>query len=346
MDKQELRSVAESLVKEGKGILAADQSPGSVKKMFDPFGIENSDDNRRALRELLFTTDKVEQFISGVILHQETMHQKDFNGKPFPQVLWDKGIVPGIKLDQGKVPLANFPGEKVSVGLDSLRERAEENKNLGAKFAKWRALINIDIEQKLPTDTAIEANSEVLARYATICQEVGLVPIVEPEVLMSGRHDLNTAQRATYRTLKTLFNRLSAHRVYFEGMLLKPNWVHSGYDSPDKASNEEISRATLDVLKEAVPVEVPGIVFLSGGDTPEASTSHLDLMNEMQAHMTGAPWHLSFSYGRALQEPVIRAWQAKPENWEKAQKEFYKRAKLNSKATTGAYEASMEQEDG
>lgn len=342
MDKKELHSIAESLVKEGKGILAADESVGTIKKRFDSIQVENSEENRRVYRELLFTTSQIEEFISGVIMFEETMTQKDFNGRVFPEVLMDKGILPGIKLDQGKRPLPNFPDEKITVGLDTLSERARHYRDMGAKFAKWRAVINIDNEKEIPTDTAIEANAEVLARYAAICQEVGLVPIVEPEVIMDGHHDLDTAQRVTYRTLKTVFNRLSAHRVYFEGMLLKPNWVHSGYDSPDQASNEEIASSTLKVLRESVPLEVPGIVFLSGGDTPEASSEHLDLMNEMQMKMTGAPWHLSFSYGRALQTPVLEAWGGKSENWEKAQKAFYKRAELNSKATTGAYETSME----
>ncbi len=342
MDHHVLQKTANELVKKGKGILAADQSQKSVGKMFDKVGVDNTDENRRAYRELLFTTPDVEKFISGIIMNEESVYQKDFHGVVFTEVLRSKGIIPGVKLDQGTEPALNSQDEYVTKGLDVLKKKAEEYIGIGAKFAKWRAVFKVDSDKGYPSDDVIQENAKRLAEYALICQEVGIVPIVEPEVLMNGTHDLKTAERVTYKVLKVVFSHLSAHSVYFAGMLLKPNWIHSGYEANEKASDEDVAKATLTVLKEVVPSEVPGIVFLSGGDTPEASTSHLDLMNEMKEKLEGMPWQLSFSYGRALQDPVFKVWQGKSENWETSQKAFYERARLNSLATTGDYKSSME----
>lgn len=345
MDKKELNKIAQELVKDSKGILAADESTTTIKKRFDSINLENNEENRRAYRELLFTAPGIEEFISGVIMFEETMYQKDFHEVSFPDVLTNRGIMPGIKLDQGKEPSSNSPEETVTKGLEVLKQKAEEFKRLGAKFAKWRAAFKIDMQKNYPSDEVIEENARRLAEYAIICQEVGVVPIVEPEVLMDGTHDLRTAERVTYKVLKVVFNHLSERAVYLEGMLLKPNWVHTGYQAEELASKKDVAMATLTVLKEVVPPEVPGIVFLSGGDTPEASTEHLDLMNELKAKMDGMPWKLSFSFGRALQAPVLKAWQGKSENWDEAQEVFYQRAKLNSLATTGDYEDRMEEKE-
>jgi fructose-bisphosphate aldolase class I len=336
MDEHVLSETAKALVAPGKGILAADESTGTIKKRFDKIGVDSTPENHRIYRQLLFTTDGVEKFISGVILFDETIRQNADDGKPLPQVLSEKRILPGIKVDKGKLEMPNFPGEKVTEGLDGLRSRIVEYRELGAKFAKWRAAFYIG--EGTPSGTCVDSNADSLARYAAICQVENVVPIVEPEVLMEGGHDIKKAEEVTYKVLKVVFKHLSAHKIYFPGMLLKPNWVHSGYDADEKASNKEVAEATLRVLREAVPSEVPGIVFLSGGDTPEESTGHLDLMNEMD----DVPWQLSFSFGRALQQPVLDAWQGKSENVEEAQKEFYERAKLNSLARTGEYDASME----
>ena len=340
MDQAALKETARALVAPGKGILAADESEGTIKKRFDTIRVESTEENRRFYRELLFTTQGVEQFISGVIMFDETIRQKDSNGKPFPLTLSEKGIIPGIKVDKGAKDMAGFAEEKITEGLDGLRERFEEYKNLGAKFSKWRAVITIG--EGIPTQACIDSNAELLARFAALSQEAGLVPIVEPEVLMEGSHDIKRSEEATYQTLKSVFTALSKHKIYFEGMLLKPNWVHPGKESGQKVSDKEIAEATLKVLKEAVPAEVPGIVFLSGGDSQGESTGHLDAMNEIG----GVPWQLSFSFGRALQEPVLKVWAGKPENKEAAQKAFYERAKLNSLARSGSYRAEMEGANG
>ena len=335
MDQTALKETAQALVAPGKGILAADESEGTIKKRFEGVGVESTEENRRFYRELLFTTPGVEEFISGVIMFDETIRQKA-SDKPFSQILSDRGIIPGIKVDKGTKEMEGFPEEKITEGLDGLRERFEEYKGFGAKFSKWRAVISIG--EGIPTQACIDSNSEALARFAVLSQEAGLVPIVEPEVLMDGDHDIKRSEEETYKTLKSVFMALSKHNIFFEGMLLKPNWIHPGKESGQKVSDKEIAEATLRILKESVPPEVPGIVFLSGGDSPGESTGHLDAMNEIG----GVPWQLSFSFGRALQGPVLKAWEGKEENKEAAQKAFYERAKLNSLARSGQYRAEME----
>lgn len=340
MDREVLKSTAEALVAPGKGILAADESTGTIKKRFASIGLDSTPEVNRSYRKLLFTAEGVEEFISGVILYDETIRQLNDDGVPFPKLLSDKGILPGIKVDKGAVDLTNFPGEKITEGLDGLGERLGEYRNLGARFTKWRAVITIG--ESTPTNTCISSNAEALARFATLSQENGLVPIVEPEVLMDGNHDIKKSEEVTYKTLKSVFAKLSEYKVYLPGILLKPNWIHPGKDSGQEVNDPEIAQSTVRVLREVVPAEVPGIVFLSGGDSPEESTSHLDAMNKIG----GLPWQISFSFGRALQEPVLKTWGGKTENIEAAQKEFYKRARLNSLARTGAYSKEMEKENG
>ncbi len=336
MNPQELASTARSLVSPGKGILAADESLGTIKKRFAGIQVESSEEMRRAYRELLFTTPGVEDFISGVILFDETIRQNSKDGRAFPEVLKGKGIQPGIKVDKGTVDLAGFPGEKVTEGLDGLRDRLKEYRGQGAVFAKWRAVITIG--DHIPADACIEANAHALARYAALAQENGLVPIVEPEVLMDGSHTLERCEAVSEATLKTVFARLYENRVLLEGMLLKPNMVLSGKDSPKQAGVAEVAQATLRCLKRAVPAAVPGIVFLSGGQSAELATEHLNAMNALGPH----PWELSFSYGRALQDPALKLWRGKAENLPAAQKVFYHRAKCNSAARYGKYGKEME----
>jgi fructose-bisphosphate aldolase, class I len=339
MNKEELEKTAKALVAFGKGILAADESTGSIKKRFEKIGLDSNPENNRIYRQLIFTTPKVAEYISGVIMFDETIRQISDGGVPFPKLLSDLGIIPGIKVDKGTVELENFPGEKITEGLDGLRERLLEYRNLGARFTKWRAVITIG--EGIPTDVCINSNADSLARYAALAQEAGLVPIVEPEVLVDGNHDIDRDREVTYKTQKVVFAKLVEHKIYFPGMLLKPNWVHPGKDSGQNVDDREIAEATLAVLKETVPSEVPGIVFLSGGDSPEESTGHLDVINKIGKDM---PWQLTFSFGRALQEPVLNTWKGDPSNIEAAQKEFYKRARLNSLARSGKYEKEMENE--
>ncbi len=336
MDVNKLENIACSLVAPGKGILAADESFGTIKKRFDVIPLESTEGNRRAYRELLFTTPGVEKFISGVILFDETIRQKTQDGVPFPQELAHKGILPGIKVDQGAVPLAGFPGEKITQGLDGLRERLKEYRSLGAVFAKWRAVITIG--EGLPTPECIADNAQALARYAALCQEQDIVPIVEPEVLMDGPHTIERCAQVTEDVLRRVFDELKAERVVLEGMLLKPNMVVSGTENPRQAGVDEVARETIKVLRRSVPAAVPGIVFLSGGQTPEAASAHLSAMNTLGPH----PWQLSFSYGRALQDPVIRAWAGKPDNVKAAQQAYAHRAEMNSLAREGKYSAEME----
>ena len=336
MSKQELESVARAMVAKGKGILAADESMGTIKRRFDSIKIESSEDNRRAYREMLFTTPGIEEAISGVILFDETLRTKTSDATPFPQVLSKKGIIPGIKVDKGPVDLPEFPGEVVTEGLDGLRGRVKEYKDLGAKFAKWRAVINIG--NGIPTYTCLSANAEALARYAALCQEGGLVPIVEPEVLLDGSHTIERCQEVTEHTLKVTFTALFLHRVYLEGMILKPSMVVSGKDCPQQAGVEEVAERTIRCLKRTVPAAVPGIAFLSGGQTAERATEHLNAMNAMGPH----PWEVSFSYARALQDPALKAWKGAPGNIAAAQKIFYHRAKCNSAARSGKYTKQME----
>ena len=332
-----LEATAQALVAPGKGILAADESSGTIKKRFDSIGVESTEDNRRAYRDLLFTTEGTEDFISGVILYDETIRQSSLDGTPFPKLLESKGITPGIKVDIGAVDLAHAPDEKITQGLDGLRERMAEYHELGARFAKWRAVITIG--ESIPSEYCIWANAHALARYAALAQEADLVPIVEPEVLMDGDHTIERSFDVTSRTLHAVFTELRDQRVHFEQMLLKPNMVLSGYDSPEQASIEDVAEATLRSFYRHVPAAVPGIVFLSGGQSDEDATAHLNAMNATGPH----PWALSFSYGRALQAPALKAWLGKPENVDAAKQAYFHRAKLNGAATLGDYTPEMEE---
>jgi len=338
MDVQQLQSTAQALVAEGKGILAADESDGTIKKRFDSIGVESTEDNRRAYRELLFATEGAEEFISGVILFDETIRQSASDGTPFPKLLESKGIIPGIKVDKGAKPLALTDGETVTEGLDDLRARLEEYRELGARFAKWRATYSIDAEK--PSEYCVWTNAHALARYAALCQEADLVPIVEPEVLQDGTHTIEQSRKATGRVLQAVYTELHDQRLDFRGTLLKPNMVLSGYDASDRASVDEVAEVTLECFYKHVPAAVPGVVFLSGGQSDEDATAHLNAMNARGPH----PWQLSFSYGRALQAPALRAWVGKPENVEAAQRAYYHRAKMNGAARTGMYAPEMERE--
>lgn len=337
MNNSELAAIAKAMVTEGKGILAADESTGTIKKRFDTINFESTEENRRAYRDLLFTTDDVEKFISGIIMYDETLRQSSKDGTPFPKLLADKGIVPGIKPDKGAKPMAGFPGEKITEGLDGLRERLQEYYDLGARFGKWRAVITIG--DGIPTKTCLKANAQALARYAALCQEIGLVPIVEPEVLMDGGHTLERCEEVTEATLRTLYKVLYEQRVFLEGSILKPNMVISGKECPQQANAEEIAAATVRCFKRAVPAAVPGIVFLSGGQSPVEATVNLNAMNAM---FDSLPWELSFSYGRALQEPVLQTWEGKEANVPAAQKAYYHRAEMNGAARYGKYSPDLE----
>jgi fructose-bisphosphate aldolase, class I len=334
----ELETTAGALVAEGKGILAADESDGTIKKRFDSIGVESTEENRRAYRELLFAPDGIEEFISGVILFDETIRQSSSDGTPFPKLLESKGVIPGIKVDKGAKPLALAPDETITEGLDGLRARLEEYRGLGARFAKWRATYSIASDK--PSEYCVWTNAHALARYAALCQEAGLVPIVEPEVLMNGTHSLEQSAKATGRVLQAVYTELHDQRIDYRGTLLKPNMVLSGYEARDRAGIDEVADATLYELYKHVPAAVPGIVFLSGGQTDEDATAHLNAMNKRGPH----PWELSFSYGRALQAPALKAWAGKAENVEAAQRAFSLRAKLNGAARTGMYAPEMERE--
>lgn len=338
MSMQELESVAQALVAKGKGILAADESMGTIKRRFDSIKIESNDNNRRAYREMLFSTKGVEEAISGVILFDETLRTATSDGTPFPQLLSKKGIMPGIKVDKGPVDIPAFPGEVVTEGLDGLRGRLKEYKELGAKFAKWRAVITIG--EGIPTYTCLEANAHALARYAALCQEAGIAPIVEPEVLLDGNHTIERCQDVSEQTLKVTFSALFLHRVHLEGMILKPSMVVSGKDNPRQAGVEEVAERTIRCLKRTVPAAVPGVAFLSGGQSAVSATEHLNAMNKMGPH----PWQVSFSYARALQDPALKAWKGETGSVAAAQKIFYHRAKMNSAARSGSYTKQMEAE--
>ena len=336
MNVAELASTAQALVAPGRGILAADESSPTIEKRFKSIGVESTEDNRRAYRQLLFTTEGMEKFISGVILFDETLRQNADDGTPFSQVLSDRGVIPGIKVDAGAKALAGFPGEKVTEGLDGLRDRLAEYRDLGARFAKWRAVIAIG--DGLPSRACVGANAHALARYAALCQEAGLVPIVEPEVLMDGDHTIERCDTVTRGVLRAVYGQLYGQGVDLEGTLLKPNMVLSGKDCAEKADVEEVAEATVRCLTQSVPAAVPGIVFLSGGQSSELATAHLNAMNALGQH----PWELSFSYGRALQQPVLKAWLGKPENVAAAQQALYHRAECNGAARHGSYSAAME----
>jgi fructose-bisphosphate aldolase class I len=335
----DLHEIATALVAEGKGILAADESSGTIKKRFDSIGAESTEENRRAYRDLLLLTEGVEEFISGVILYDETIRQSSADGTPFPKLLESKGIIPGIKVDMGAKPLAGSPDETITEGLDGLRERLAEYRELGAKFTKWRAVISIGDGR--PSEYAVWTNAHALARFAALSEEAGLVPIVEPEVLMDGEHTVEEAYHVTERTQRAVFTELFDQRVDREGMLLKPNMVLSGYDASERADVQTVAELTIKCLKNTVPAAVPGIVFLSGGQSDEDATAHLNAMNALGPH----PWQLSFSYGRALQAPALKAWMGDPENVEAAQKAFYRRAKFNSAARSGSYAPEWEKEE-
>jgi fructose-bisphosphate aldolase, class I len=331
-----LHATARELVGPGKGILAADESTGTIGKRFDTIDVENTEPNRRAYRQMLFTTPGFGEHLSGVILYDETIRQSADDGRSFVDVLTAAGSIPGIKVDTGAKPLAGFPGETVTEGLDGLRERMAEYRELGARFAKWRAPMAVGGD--LPTDFAILANMHAMARYAALCEEAGVVPIVEPEILMDGDHDLAACEAATGRTLAVLFEQLAAHRVDLAGTLLKVNMIVPGKGNAVQDDDRAIAEATIRVLTASVPPEVPGVVFLSGGMTDEQATSRLNEMNRLG----GVPWELSYSYGRALQAPSLQAWRGDPANVEAGQRALAHRARMNGLARSGEYEPSME----
>jgi fructose-bisphosphate aldolase, class I len=333
----DLNETARALVAPGKGILAADESTGTIKKRLDSIGVESTEETRRAYREMLFTTEGAAEHISGVILYDETIRQSASDGTPFPKVLERQGIIPGIKVDKGAKPLANAEGETITEGLDGLRERLEEYRELGARFTKWRAVISIGAE--IPSEYCLWTNAHALARFAGLSQEAGLVPIVEPEVLMDGDHTIDRSFEVTSRTLHAVFTELRDQRVVYEDMLLKPNMVLSGYDCPGQASDEQVAELTLKCFRRHVPAAVPGIVFLSGGQSDEDATSRLNTMNAMGPH----PWELSFSYGRALQAPPLKAWGGDPANVAAGQEAYLHRAKMNGLARSGSYSPDMEE---
>jgi len=336
MNRNDLEATARALVAPGKGILAADDSDGTIKRRFDSVGVESTEENRRAYRQLLFTAPGASESISGVILYDETIRQRASDGTPFPQVLSSQGIIPGIKVDRGAKPLALAPGELVTEGLDGLRERFSEYRELGARFAKWRAVISIGDE--IPSEYAVWVNAHALARYAALAQEAGLVPIVEPEVLMDGEHTNERSFTVTSHVQRAVFTELRDQRVAPEGMLLKPNMVLSGYDCPQQADVEEIVDATLRCLRHNVPAAVPGIVFLSGGQSDERATENLNALVARGPQ----PWELSFSYGRALQTAALTAWRGEPDAVAAAQAAYAHRVRLNGAARTGSYTPAME----
>ena len=336
MNLEALNEIALAMVQPGKGILAADESTGTIKKRLDTIGVESTEETRRAYRDLLFSAKGMEEYISGVIMYDETLRQKSADGTPFPEMLQKLGAVPGIKVDKGAKDLATCPGEKVTEGLDGLRERLAEYYELGARFAKWRGVITIG--EDMPSNTCVEVNAHALARYAALCQEAGIVPIVEPEVLMDADNTIDVCDDITNYVLKTVFDELFKQNVALEGMVLKPNMVISGKKCKEQASPEEVAERTIATLLNQVPAAVPGIAFLSGGQSDELATRHLNLMNQMG----DLPWELTFSYGRALQAPALKAWAGKDENVAAAQAAFLKRARLNGLAHEGDYSSDME----
>jgi len=332
-----IQDIAQAMVAKGKGILAADESTPTCTKRFESINVESTEDNRNAYRDMLFTADGIENHISGVILFDETIRQSTVNGSiSFPEHLSALGIIPGIKVDKGAKQLANTDDEKITEGLDGLRDRLKEYYELGARFAKWRAVITIG--EDIPTAYCISANAHALARYAALCQEQEIVPIVEPEILMDGTHTIEESYQLTTETLYTVFYELASQGVELEGMVLKPNMVLSGYDCSEQATVEDVAKMTVDCFLNTVPAAVPGIAFLSGGQSDELATAHLNAMNKID----NAPWNLTFSYGRALQAPALKIWSGKDENVSNAQDAFMKRAKFNSLATKGEFSADME----
>lgn len=335
-----LQATVAAIAQKGKGILAADESGPTIAKRFKTIAVESTEENRRAYRSLLLSTPGLGQYVSGVILYEETLTQRSDDGEPLPQLAARQGIVPGIKVDAGKIPLALAPGDEITQGLDGLAERLEGYKQHGARFAKWRAVYNVS--DTLPGQAAIAANAESLARYAAVCQEHDVVPIVEPEVLIDGDHTLARCAEVTQAVLHEVFRALDRHRVVLEHMLLKPSMVVPGKTHALQATPEEVATQTIGVLRRAVPAAVPSINFLSGGQSPAEATANLDALNRLGAQ----PWFLSFSYGRALQDPALQAWQGRPANVRQAQEALLKRARLNAAASQGAYSAAMEDAAG
>jgi fructose-bisphosphate aldolase, class I len=336
MNEKILHATALGMVAKGRGILAADESTGTIEKRFKSIDVENTEENRRTYRDMLLSGKGMEDYISGVIFYEETLFQKSADGTPFPQLLAKKGVIPGIKVDKGAKPLANSPGETITEGLDGLRERLIKYKEAGARFAKWRAVITIG--PGLPTDYCIATNAHALARYAALCQEQDIVPIVEPEVLMDADNTIEVCEDVTSRTLRLTFQELQRQRVLLEGMILKPNMVVSGKKCPVQADRKSVAAVTLRRLLRHVPASVPGIAFLSGGQSDEDATAHLDEMNRIGS----APWALSFSYGRALQAAALKAWGGRRENFAAGQRAFMHRAKMNGLAATGRWEQKLE----
>ena len=337
LDLQTLEDTAHEMVAEGKGILAADESNATMTKRLEAVGVESSDETRLRFRELLFTTPEAEEHISGVILYDETIRQATSDGTPIPEFLASRGMIPGIKVDTGAKPLAGAEDEKVTEGLDGLRERLAEYHELGARFAKWRGVIAIGEDS--PSRTCISANAHALARYAALCQEAGIVPIVEPEVLMDGDHSIDSSEAATRATLHAVFGELLEQRVALEGIVLKPNMVLSGTDCSDQAGVDEVAERTLALLRQVVPAAVPGIAFLSGGQSDESASAHLSALNALGP----APWELSFSYGRALQAAPLGAWGGEESNADQTQAAFAHRARCNGEARFGRYTDELEQ---
>lgn len=338
MTLQNLDAIARAMVADGKGILAADESTGTIKKRLDAIGVESTEDSRRAYRDLLVSAPGAAEFISGVIMFDETIRQSSADGTPFPEFLSRQGILPGIKVDKSTKPLAGCPDEPITDGLDGLRERLAEYSALGARFTKWRGLLKIG--DGMPSRTAIAANAHALARYAALSQEAGLVPIVEPEVLMDGPHTLDDCREAIGETLSVVFQELYVQRVRLEGMILKPSMVTAGSECPRQAAIAQAAEETVQTMRRHVPAAVPGIAFLSGGQSEEVATEHLNAMNALGPH----PWQLSFSYGRALQQSALQAWRGKPENVAAAQAAFLHRARMNGLARRGAYQPDLEKE--
>ena len=337
MSSTDLTNIAQALVANGKGILAADETVPTVSKRLDAQKIESTPDSRRTYREMFFTTPAIAEFISGVIMQDETIHQRSSTGIAMADVLARQGILPGIKVDNGAKPLAGSPDEKITEGLDGLRERLKAYRDIGARFAKWRAVITVS--DTLPSATCVIANAHALARYAALCQESDIVPIVEPEVLMDGSHTIERCEEVTGEVLHAVFNALFEQKIFLEGMLLKPNMVISGKECTKQASVEEVARATLRCLRRHVPAAVPGIVFLSGGQDQLAATEHLSAINQLEGPK---PWKLSFSYGRALQDEALKAWRGTDQNLKAGQQAFYHRAKCDSAAALGLYGKAME----
>jgi fructose-bisphosphate aldolase class I len=338
MDAKLMTETARAMVAAGKGLLAADESAGTCKKRFDSVAVECTEDNRRAYRELLFTTPDLPKFVSGVILFDETIRQKTKDGVGFAEYLAKNGILPGIKVDAGAQDMALHPGEKVTEGLDKLGPRMQEYFKLGARFAKWRAVITIG--ESIPSAACIEANAHALARYSAICQESSIVPVVEPEVLLDGNHTAERSEAVHQDTLEALFHALERHGVSLEHVILKASMVVSGKDNARQAGVAEVAERTLRVLKRTVPAALPGVVFLSGGQTDENATAHLDAMNRLG----GAPWPLTFSYSRALQAMALKAWRGSAANVAAAQKALHHRARMNSFAAKGQWNAKLERE--